>query len=128
MADLQAEELVGGHTIERHVGKSEDELRQRLVDEALRYASSFVDLSEAEAAVNAALDANSAEIAGWVASFPEPGRLRKLVLHHEAPGPVGRLVAADNERVDSASRVRVVLWRTSIRDNGYIVLTAFPEP
>jgi hypothetical protein len=128
LVDLEAEELVGGHTIERHVGKSEDALRQRLADDPrLRAASSFVDLAEAESAVDAALADNAGRIAAWLAGAGGQGRGADLALRWDAPRPLGRIVARAIGADRNTSRLRIVLRLMPFSDKRYMVLTAFPD-
>ncbi len=57
--NLILHEALGGHTIERHVGKSGTGLIQRVNgDPTTQAATTFADLTTAEASVNAVLDAN----------------------------------------------------------------------
>jgi len=127
LVDLKAQELAGGHTIERHVGKSEADLRQRLANEpALPAASSFIDLAEAEAVVDAALHAHAAVVAQWEAALGRRGASRNLALYWQSPHPLGLLVARATGQVHSTCRVKVVLRMLSRSDRGYVVLTAFP--
>lgn len=55
---LAAEEGLGGHTIARHVGGTEAELRLRLAQSRIPAASTFRSLGEAESAVAQTLRAN----------------------------------------------------------------------
>ena len=59
---LAAEEAAGGHTIARHVGRTEAQLRARLAQQAnIPAASTFKTLQEAERAVAAALRASATQ-------------------------------------------------------------------
>jgi CDI toxin RNase A-like protein len=66
---LAAEEALGGHTIARHVGRTEAELRLRLVQQpAIPAASTFLTLMEAEGVVGVALRSNKGAIKAWAAA------------------------------------------------------------
>jgi hypothetical protein len=58
-----------GHLIERHVGRTAEQLADRLLREPhLKAASTFATLEEAIAATRTAIQANAGEIARWVSS------------------------------------------------------------
>jgi hypothetical protein len=77
------EELYGGHSIDRHVGLTDDQLTQRLRDEAngqnvigIPAASAFTDLDSAQRYTQYNVRSNSAEIDDWLAN-PPPSELKK---------------------------------------------------
>ena len=75
-SSLAAEEAAGGHTIARHVGRTEAQLRARLAQQAnIPAASTFKTLQEAERAVAAALRANKEAIKIW-AKTANPGQTK----------------------------------------------------
>src|SRR5437660_1123632 len=53
--DLSIDEAKGGHTLARHVGRTDAELRDRLRREQISSASTYTDRAAAEHAVGAAL-------------------------------------------------------------------------
>jgi len=122
--DLVADETEGGHTLERHVGRSDAELAERLAHEpGISTASTFSDRATAERVVAAAIDRNRARVDKWLAS----GGGNLAIDYRGAPG---ELVGRSLGRGDSISResfdARVVLAR---RGGSYFVLTAYPlEP
>lgn len=64
---LTAHEAVGGHTLERHVSKTPQQLMQRLANEPqINAASSFPDARTAEQLVGEALVQNRKAIATWL--------------------------------------------------------------
>src|SRR5690606_37046049 len=62
----EAHEEVGGHLIERHVGKSEEWLVDRVRRDNISAASSFRDIDEAEHFVAATLSGHQGRIDAWV--------------------------------------------------------------
>jgi hypothetical protein len=116
---------VGGHTIAKHVGKTETELRARLVVEPERLAvSSFESLRDAERILHRALRANKGAIETWAQSA-RPRETRSFAYAaNEVAGTV--LVRATN-RVHRVSKVRVVLKLQDYNGRLYYILTAFPE-
>lgn len=120
--DLSADEAAGGHTLARHVGRSDAELAERLERESgLAAASSFDDRAGAERAVGSALGAERARIDAWL----RRDRSEILTLSWRGGAtPVGRLLARGAARSERVRGARVVLRR---RDAGFFVLTAYPE-
>ncbi len=127
--DLRADEALGGHTIARHVGRSDAFLAQRLAEEPeIADASSFESLAEAEQAVGAALQARADAIAAWTVGRGPDGRRRVLRLDQDVGWPVGRVLERGRAAPVVTSRVRVILRRLAAADRPWFVLTAFPEP
>ncbi|WP_408653275.1 RNase A-like domain-containing protein [Jatrophihabitans sp.] len=61
------EGLDGGHTLAKHVSKTEEFLRNRLATEpGIKAASTFYDRQSAESALSEIIDANRSEIARWL--------------------------------------------------------------
>src|SRR5580704_2440245 len=57
--DLSQDEAAGGHTLRKHVGRTDGELRQRLRHERnIAAASTWTDRETAERAVGAAIEQN----------------------------------------------------------------------
>ncbi|MFG2718125.1 RNase A-like domain-containing protein [Streptomyces sp. NPDC048416] len=72
-----AEDLGGGHTIDKHVGKTDDQLLQRLRDQAngsgvpkIPAASTFPDMSSAQKYTQYCIRENSARIDTWLSGHP----------------------------------------------------------
>src|SRR5437016_14358790 len=66
---LEAHENAGGHLLERHVGKTPEDLSARLAsDKDIDAASSFTDKATAEKAVAETIETNQAKIDSWLAS------------------------------------------------------------
>jgi hypothetical protein len=123
LADLILFESVGGHTLGRHVDKSEEWLRERLGTKGLKEASSFTSIDEATECVSAALELRRNEVEKWLAD----GSHRRLELEVDWPCPVGRVVVRDHGVVTHGSRVRVVLARYEYGAPPFYVLTAYPR-
>ncbi|ORV34102.1 hypothetical protein AWB99_00105 [Mycolicibacterium confluentis] len=117
---LTASENAGGHLIERHVGRTFDDLSARLDSTKLGTASSFNNLDEAAAAVGSVLQRHQQEIAEWLSSGAD------LYLRLDAPFNGGSvLVRGDTEAVPGTG-VKVVLKGDG--NGGWYVLTGFPTP
>ncbi len=122
--DLDWDERQGGHTLHRHVGRSESELVRRLEREAgIAAASSFDDRATAEAVIAATLERERERIATWMRHDKE-----NLTLDYrgDAGRTIGRVLRRGDAAALAATDARVVLRKRGAR---FFVLTAYPvEP
>ena len=118
---LRSHEVPPGHTIERHVGKSTDELLQRLEKSGRPRASSFVDQPAAEKSIDAILVRFGDEIETWRRS----GVPDKLTLRADLGETTGTIALRGGAIVESTA-AKVVLIPTK-RGAGWQVLTAYPD-
>lgn len=124
--DLSVDESMSGHTLARHVGKTDAELADRLRREPeISSASTYTDRRIAERTVGAALASAGGKLAAWQ---QRSGRRPNLILHFVDPArqPVGRSLSRGRQRSVSCDRVLVVL-RWDERSNRFYVLTSYPE-
>ena len=124
--DLSLDESMGGHTLSRHVGKTDAELRERLrAEPQISAASTWTDRATAEHAVGAALSAGGRKLDAWRS---RTGRRPNLVLDYRdrSGRPVGRSLARGQGDTVSCDRAVVVLRWDDRRDRFY-VLTSYPE-
>jgi len=122
--DLASDERLGGHTLARHVGRSDRDLAERLAREAgVAAASSFVDRATAERVVGITLAREEARIASWM----RRGRGNLALDFRGAEGhPVGRVLQRGDSRARAVTGARVVLRK---RGDRFFVLTSYPvEP
>lgn len=113
-----------GHVFSRHIGKSEEALRSRLLREPnLDRASSFYNQHIAEAAVRGALRENEARIAAWLAGSTDA----RLTLTSNYGRNVGMVVERGGG-VSQATGVFVVLERNPAAPGGFHFVTAYPTP
>ncbi len=120
---LDFHEAAGGHTLDRHVGKTEAELAQRLASETrISAASSFTDRSVAEAAIGEAMNRNQSAIDSWVKS-----RGNRYTIDYNANRIIGITLRRRASKATSASRLRIVLQRSAKLSPGYFILTAYPQ-
>lgn len=120
--ELARDEQRGGHTLQRHIGKSDKELRERLETESISTDSTYTDRATAEMAVAAAIRENKNKIDRWL---HRPGGHSNLVLDYDSDVPLGRSMRRD----DAASfpcwhAVAVLKW---VNANEYYVLTSYPD-
>ena len=124
--NLAVDEERGGHTLARHVGRTDLELRDRLRREPhISAASSYVDRAAAELMVGLALERERGRLDSWE---HRRGSRPNLVLHVDAPRgpPIGRVLQRGASAAVPATSALVVLrWDTEARD--FFVLTSYPE-
>ena len=120
--DLSRDEDRGGHTLREHVGRTDDQLRQRLKRERnISAASTWTDRASAEETVAAALRAERGKIENW----QRRGERRpNLALHFDAGREIGRSLVRGATEVVPCSEAVIVLRADR---EAFYVLTTYPE-
>ena len=121
--NLGRDEQRGGHTLARHVARTENELRERLAHERkISAASTWTDRATAEGVVAEALTSEHNRVENWMRQgYPRAN----LALHFNAGRVIGRsLRRGDSRTVDCSSAV-IVLRADGPED--FYVLTTYPE-
>jgi hypothetical protein len=124
--DLSVDESMGGHTLTRHVGRTDAELAERLRREPqISAASTWTDRKTADRAVGAALASADGKLASWER---RTGRRPNLVVHYtdRSGATLGRSLSRGEAAAVPCTRALVVLKWDEHRDRFY-VLTAYPE-
>ena len=122
---LASEEAAGGHTIARHVARTEAQLRARLAAEPkLMAASTFRNLQEAERLISEAVRANKAAIKAW-AKLATSGQTKAFP--YDAGRIVGQGVIRSTGQLQDLSKMVVVLRKVQQQNRIYFVLTAYPK-
>jgi len=121
--DLSIDENRGGHTLDRHVGRTDDELRERLERERnISAASTWTDREAAEETVGEALQANRGRIESWQSrGYPRPN----LALHFDAGKVIGRSIRHGESAATPCTAAVVVLKANG--PDSFIILTTYPE-
>ena len=119
---VRAQDALGGHILERHVGKSIEELAARAGTQRLALASSFDDVASAEAHIASALARSQGEIAEWLA-----GGDRQLRINAQL-GQITGICVTPTGASQLVEGVRIILVRAGESSSGYRILTAFPQP
>ena len=123
--DLSQDEAAGGHTLRKHVGRSDDQLRERLRHErTISAASTWSDRETAERAVGIALQQNRDKIDRWL---NRSGGHPNLVIDYDGDSshPIGRSLRRDADEPQPCAHATIVLKWTG--PNDYYVLTSYPE-
>jgi hypothetical protein len=121
--DLRRDEQRGGHTIARHVGRTDAQLQARLERESIAAASTYADVETAEQVVARALAANARRVQRWI---DQRSPKNNLAIRYRARDGLatGRLLRRGaNESDDVTGAVVVLRWR----DQDWYVLTTYPE-
>ena len=121
--DLARDETRGGHTLDKHVGRSDEELRERLDRERnTSAASTWTNREVAEETVGQALRAEHHKIARWKErGYPRPN----LALHFDAGRVIGRSMKHGNESSSPSTQAVIVLQADG--PDSFYVLTSYPE-
>ncbi|MFE6130199.1 RNase A-like domain-containing protein [Streptomyces sp. NPDC056437] len=133
--DLANQEgMVGAHVVDKHVGKTDEQLGQRLRDQQLvrpsgirpEAVSSFENLGQAQRYTQAALDnpSNQRKVDNWLAGNPRSNSTRALLL------TTNDVVGRSWNRGDSAARDVTNVWVVLRPNPGshppFVVLTSMP--
>lgn len=124
LRDLSIDDARGGHTLKRHVGRTDDELRERLQHEkSISAASTYTDRTTAERVVGLAIQDNREKMQRWMAR----GKRRpNLVLDYTEPNDaIGRVMNRGAMGSVPCDHAIVVLKADGAAD--YYVLTSYPE-
>jgi Bacterial CdiA-CT RNAse A domain len=121
--DLGRDEERGGHTLRRHVARSDTQLEERLQRERnISAASTWTDRKTAEEIVGEALRAGGGRLETWMQrGYPRAN----LALHYSAGRPIGRSLRRGESTPVICTEAVIVLRADG--PNSYFVLTAYPE-
>lgn len=121
--DLARDEERGGHTLEKHVGRSDEQLQARVRRERnISAASTWTDRGTAEETVAQALRAERGRVESWMRrGYPRAN----LALHYDAGHSIGRSLRRGEEQTVDCTAAVIVL-RADGPDTFY-VLTTYPE-
>ncbi|GHF57669.1 hypothetical protein GCM10010218_43850 [Streptomyces mashuensis] len=133
------EELGGGHSLDKHVGKSDAQLLQRLRDQAnqntgvpqIPAASSFPDMESAQKYTQYCLTSKSSEIDQWLSNRP-PTPPSKIFSVPSVPGATttGRTSEVVNGRATPVKDAQGVATRLTYDPNldpPFVVTTSMPK-
>lgn len=122
---LAAHERAGGHTLARHVGKTEADLRERLSEQAdISAASTFYNRDIAETVIAAALAAHQRKIDNWLKNS---GDSRMPPLEYRYTERVGISLRRGSSSIQHVSSIRIILQRDREMPLGYLIITAYPQ-
>ena len=113
-----------GHTIERHVGKTIGELKERLQTENITAASTYYTKELATEAVLESLEFPDGLIKDWLGNSNRD----RLVLHTEHSFAVGQTVLRQDMRVvKDVKQTTTVLAKDPDSELKYKIITSYPN-
>ena len=113
-----------GHTLERHVGKTEEQLKERLRTDNVSAASTYYDKETATKAVKDTIKQHEKEIEKWLKESKE----NRLVLNTKHNFAVGKTVLKKDMRVKDGLRNTVtVLQKDKGSQLGFKIVTSYPS-
>lgn len=119
---LEAHERAGSHVIEKHVGKTEQQLLDRLKREKISGSSSFRDLPAAEHFIAQTIANHQAQIDAWVDG--QGGN--RLVLSDRFDSSTGISIKKGDTQAEDVYSVKIVLERSDKLGIGYRLVTGYP--
>ncbi|MEC0281563.1 ribonuclease YeeF family protein [Terribacillus saccharophilus] len=121
---LKSHELKGGHLLDRHVGKTDKELLDRLKSNSkITGSSSFTDRATAEKVASSVLvnPKNKDKIQKWLEN---PNSRPTLPLNYKGDGStIGRSASRNSETVEDVANAKVILRKDK---DGSFILTGYP--
>ncbi len=120
---LKSHEEAGGHTIERHVDKSEHYLKKRVNSGNIFEASTFNNIAAAEQILALGLWENIDELAAWMKNENAGDRLVIEIMH---PTAIGRGIRRNETQISPRYGARIVLQKNKNKKSAFI-LTAYPH-
>jgi toxin YxiD len=121
--DLSQDEAAGGHILRKHVGRTDEQLLERLDHERnISGASTYTDRATAERAVGGAIAQSQDRIQRWL---NRSGGHPNLVLDYDSDQSIGRTINRGESHSHPCSHALVVLKYDP--PSGYYVLTSYPE-
>jgi hypothetical protein len=139
---LDSQETAGGHTIARHVAKSADFIKGRVIDQQLDAASTFPDKATAQTVCMAGLNAHHTEINAK--AFATQAGPANVAYTYDAGHDIGQFLTESNVQ-DGKGRVRkdkklksgatsativvhYVWGATTAGPHKFYLLTCYPNP
>jgi uncharacterized membrane protein len=121
--DLDRDEQLGGHALRRHVGRTDQQLMERLAEEPdISAASTYTDRAMAEKTVAAALARERDRVESWL---NRPDAHPNLALQVHGNEAIGRSIRRGEKAAQPSYSAAVVLrWDG---DHRFHVLTTYPE-
>jgi Bacterial CdiA-CT RNAse A domain len=115
----------GGHTIDKHVAKSPEELIKRFASSPnMKVSTSFTNLRLAEESISDALRYNTEWITVWAASSTRP--TSPFVINHSVGRVIGYGVRRGEQAVTKLTKFRIVIRFETFHGKPYYILTAYP--
>lgn len=128
---LPDHEDCGGHTIERHIEKSDSYLRNRLNSSSISAASTFYDDNQAGQLIyNSIYSYNRSRVNSWLNS----SSTSYLVIYYTHSSTVGKVMTRNNYSTYNTNKYKVVLSKSDCisydynwdNDYDFTIISAYP--
>jgi hypothetical protein len=120
---LDIMEKTGGHTLERHVGKTYDYLQNRAMKLKVESVTTFIDKRTAINAIKESLKNNAEKIAEWL----EKGLKDQIVIEYLHSYPIGEgIYKGKHNPYYNLRGSRMIMNKDINQELGFTILTAFP--
>lgn len=119
---------VGGHTLAKHIAKTDAELAARLASGNAPAVSTFLSVAEAEQVISQAMRTNRAAIIAWAKTAGTAGISSTKEIDLAVARGVGKVLIRGAASPTPGSIVRVVLLKQPYNGKLYYILTAYPLP
>jgi hypothetical protein len=120
---LQQQEAQGGHTIARHVGRTNQQLIDRLNNSSISAASTYPDLGTATTHIQTALTTHATALNNWVTGAAVG---EKRVVSYAAGATVGRVASRPAALSNIASSSTLLAVMTKTTRGTCLLLTSYP--
>ena len=121
---LAAHEAAGGHLMQKHVGRTDQQLLDRLRQEPhIPAASTFHDRATAELAISKVLDNNQDKIKDFL-----EGNNQQIVITQPSPEPIGTSFKKNTTTPVPGKEIYLIIRRDQKMHTGYRIHTGFPNP
>ncbi|WP_415639967.1 RNase A-like domain-containing protein, partial [Pseudomonas fluorescens] len=121
---LAAHERAGGHLMQRHIGRTDRQLLDRLQQQPnIPAASTFHDRTSAELAISNVLDDNKTKISNFL-----EGQNNQIVIIQKVKHPIGTSFKKNTTISVPGTEIHLVIRRDNNMHNGYRIHTGFPNP
>ncbi|WP_181312565.1 RNase A-like domain-containing protein [Nocardioides campestrisoli] len=121
---LRSHDAEGGHTLEKHVGKTNEYLMERHKKTDIPFSSTYTDEQTAERVIAEGIEHRADDVRRWLS---DPTRKGGLEFDYPTSQDVGRCLDPDG-RIHAPSQVRIVLRKDPHMPEGFRLLTSFPKP
>ena len=119
---------VGGHTLAKHIAKTDAELAARLAAGQAPAVSTFLSVAEAEQVISANMRANRAAIIAWAKTAGTAGVRSTQEFDFAVARGIGKVLVRGATSPTVGRAVRVVLKKEAFNGKLYYILTAYPLP
>jgi hypothetical protein len=117
---LRTHEVPPGHTLAQHVGKTVDEMQERIVSEGKKRVSTFVDEASAERLIGQAINEKQRALSEWAASDSKEA----FVIDIDLGKPTGSSLSHTGD-LTTCTGIKAVLIPQG--KDGWQLLTAYPR-